>query len=101
LDVTGGVVMGFFIVIILAFSLFIFGLEQIDDKKNYVVGTIVLILSVALFLFAVLYKPQNNSNSPKAIDVYRGKTELEITYRDTVAIDSTVVWKKEYEKVSD
>jgi hypothetical protein len=30
--------------------------------------------------------------------VYRGKTELEITYRDTIAIDSTVVWKKEYEK---
>ena len=100
MDVTGGVVMGFFIVMILAFSLFIFGLEQNDDK-NYVVGTIALILSVALFLFAIVYKPQNNSNSPKAIDVYRGKTELEITYRDTIAIDSTVVWKKEYEKVSD
>lgn len=93
--------MGFFIVMILAFSLFIFGLEQIDDKKNNVVGTIVLILSVALFLFPVFYEPQNKSNSPKAIDVYRGKTELEITYRDTIAIDSTVVWRKEYEKVSD
>ena len=91
--------MGFLIVMILAFSLFIFGMEQIDDKKNNVVGTIVLIISVALFLFPVVYKPQNNS--PKAIDVYRGKTELEITYRDTIAIDSTVVWKKEYEKVSD
>lgn len=100
MDITGGVIMGFFIVMILAFALFIFGMEQIDDKKNYVVGTIVLIISVALFLFAVVYKPQNNSNSPKAIDVYRGKTELEITYRDTIAIDSTVVWKKEYEKVS-
>lgn len=100
MDITGGLIMGFFIVMILAFSLFIFGLEQIDDKKNNVVGTIVLIISVALFLFPVVYKPQNKSNSPKAIDVYRGKTELEITYRDTIAIDSTVVWKKEYEKVS-
>lgn len=90
--------MGFLIVMILAFSLFIFGLEQIDDKKNNVVGTIVLIISVALFLFPVVYKPQNNSNNPKAIDVYRGKTELEIAYRDSIAIDSTVVWKKEYEK---
>ncbi len=90
--------MGFFIVIILAFALFIFGLEQIEDKKNNVVGTIVLIISVGLFLFAATYKPQNKGNSPKAIDVYRGKTELEITYRDTIAIDSTVVWKKEYEK---
>ena len=28
----------------------------------------------------------------KAIDVYRGKTTLEITYKDGVAIDSTVVF---------
>lgn len=30
---------------------------------------------------------------PTAIDVYKGKTTLEITYRDGVPIDSTVVWK--------
>lgn len=30
---------------------------------------------------------------PQAIDVYRGKTELEITYRDSVAVDSVVVYK--------
>ena len=29
---------------------------------------------------------------PKAIDVYRGNTTLEITYRDTIAIDSIVVF---------
>ena len=29
----------------------------------------------------------------KPIDVYRGKTTLEVTYRDSVAIDSTVVYK--------
>lgn len=28
------------------------------------------------------------------IDVYRGKTTLEITYRDNIAIDSVVVWKE-------
>ena len=32
-------------------------------------------------------------DNPSAIDVYRGKTTLEITYRDSVAIDSTVVYK--------
>ena len=32
-------------------------------------------------------------NEPTALDVYRGKTTLEITYRDSVAIDSTVVYK--------
>ena len=29
---------------------------------------------------------------PTAIDVYKGKTTLEITYRDGVPVDSTVVW---------
>ena len=32
-------------------------------------------------------------DNPTALDVYRGKTTLEITYRDSVAIDSTVVYK--------
>ena len=30
---------------------------------------------------------------PKAIDVYRDKTTLEITYKDNVSIDTVVVWK--------
>lgn len=30
---------------------------------------------------------------PKAIDVYRGNTTLEITYKDNVPIDSVVIWK--------
>ena len=34
-----------------------------------------------------------NYKHPTALDVYRGKTTLEITYRDSVAIDSTVVYK--------
>lgn len=34
------------------------------------------------------------------LDVYRGKTTLEITYRDSIAVDSTVVYKMEdYEKI--
>lgn len=32
--------------------------------------------------------------TPKAIDVYRNKTTLEITYKDNVPIDSVVVWKE-------
>ena len=30
---------------------------------------------------------------PRAIDVYKGRTTLEITYKDRVPIDTTVVWK--------
>ena len=30
---------------------------------------------------------------PQAIDVYRGKTTLQITYKDNIPIDTTVVYK--------
>ena len=30
---------------------------------------------------------------PKAIDVYRDKTTLEITYKNNVPIDTVIVWK--------
>lgn len=33
------------------------------------------------------------TESPKAIDVYRNKTTLQITYRDNVPTDTTVVYK--------
>lgn len=34
------------------------------------------------------------NHEPTAIDVYRSETKLEITYRDSVAVDSVVVYKK-------
>ena len=33
------------------------------------------------------------NNCPQAIDVYRGKTTLQITYKNNVPIDTTVVYK--------
>ncbi len=33
-------------------------------------------------------------DTPRAIDVYRNKTTLEITYRDGIPVDSAVVFKK-------
>lgn len=37
----------------------------------------------------------DNETNPTAIDVYRGKTTLSITYEDGVSVDSIVVFKKE------
>ena len=34
-----------------------------------------------------------NSDTPTAMDVYKGRTTLEITYRDSVPRDSVVVFK--------
>lgn len=53
--------------------------------------------NVAGVIFSILYTVSFFIYvcSPKAIDVYRGKTTLEITYdTDTIPTDSIVVWKK-------
>lgn len=46
-----------------------------------------------VYSFLVLLLLLSCVRKPRAIDVYRGKTTLEITYKDRVPIDSTVVWK--------
>lgn len=45
-----------------------------------------VVIGVTIGVFTPNYEPT-------ALDVYRGKTTLEIIYRDSVAIDSTVVYK--------
>ena len=61
--------------------------------KGVLDGKVVALYSSMLSL-GVLILLVFSLNEPKAIDVYRGKTTLEITYKDKVPIDSTVVWKK-------
>ena len=45
----------------------------------------------AIFIYAYIV---SSGGTPTAMDVYRGKTTLEITYKDSVAVDSIVVFKK-------
>ena len=58
------------------------------------VGLGAVLVGVVLGMAAVIVQDCDDKNiTPTALDVYRGKTTLEITYRDSVAIDSTVVYK--------
>ena len=63
-----------------------------NDIDNYLKGTILCLLvffsCVTMTTFAL------NLGNPRAIDVYRGKTELEITSINGVPQDTVVVWKK-------
>ena len=59
-----------------------------SDKGWNIPG--IVIITIYVILMACVTK---KSSTPTALDVYRGKTTLEITYRDSVAIDSTVVYK--------
>ena len=45
-------------------------------------------------LFAVCICGIIKISAPQAIDVYRGRTTLEITYKDSIPIDSIVVFKE-------
>lgn len=68
------------------------GLIYNDEKVTEVCFEIVKGSVVALFTICVCGIIK--INTPQAIDVYRGKTALEITYRDSVPVDSTVVFKE-------
>ena len=59
---------------------------KLDDKF--------LIFILSVYSFLVLWLSFSYLKEPRAIDVYKGKTTLVITYKDRVPIDSTVVWKK-------
>lgn len=62
-----------------------------DDKDGRFCSAI--LLTISGIIFVILHSSYNNRNTPTALDVYRGKTTLEITYKDGVPCDSIVVWK--------
>lgn len=50
-------------------------------------------LFYCILFIITLYTAITAHNSPQAIDVYRGKTSLEITSVNNIPTDTTVVWK--------
>lgn len=58
-----------------------------------VVGFLIFVFSIALCIVCL---PERTM--PSAIDVYRGTTALEVTYRSGVPVDSVVVFKNEHSK---
>lgn len=75
--------------IVFAILLIVFVIRrEVYDKKASII--FIVLWAVLYGAFIVIGCPKKE---PTAIDVYRGKTTLEITYQDSVAIDSTVVYK--------
>lgn len=65
---------------------------KIGDYENR--GTTVsAFASFLILVIIVLISIFKINDSPKAIDVYRGNTTLEVTYRDSIPIDTIVVFK--------
>lgn len=55
-------------------------------------GTIIGVMLLAIIIGIT------NSCNPQPIEVYQGKTTLQITYEDSIPVDSVVVYKPEYRK---
>lgn len=75
-----------FVTLIVIFIYLIYKSAEYGDAIATTFGIVGFVL-VTLILPIVL------DSQPKAMDVYQGKTTLEITYRDGVAVDSCVIFK--------
>lgn len=64
--------------------------NEIFEDKNFtrIVLDVIIAYSMIAMLLMIVY-----ISKPKAIDVYRDKTTLEITYKNSVPTDTVVVWK--------
>ena len=81
---------GFLIFLIICSVLAIAIKDEVGSRVLSFLTGAFMILCIAGF---IEIKEQNNT--PTALDVYQGETTLEITYRDSIPIDSVVVFKDE------
>lgn len=80
------------LVVIAGISTIIGYISLFMDKL--VIATICFITVIGVWICSISCRPYDNTKeTPTALDVYRGKTTLEITYRDSIAVDSIVVYK--------
>lgn len=80
----------------LLYAIFLFWNVSTDNKDNRVFSAFLLTISAIILSALILY--DENKNIPTALDVYQDKTTLEITYRDSIPIDTIVVLKPEFVK---
>ena len=83
----------FIILLLTAIILFLSVLCINDIIKGNEFENNFFIYTLFVYSFLVFILSLSCVCKPSAIDVYRGKTTLEITYKNRVPIDSTVVWK--------
>lgn len=65
--------------------------SEIKEKGNIILAKVLLIIAIIGLLFIMV---SYISNAPTALDVYKGKTELRITYEGKIPVDSVVIYKK-------
>lgn len=77
--------------VILGYILLIIGVVIICILTS---GSLKSLLAIIILVIGVTYVVYDASKgTPKAIEVYQGKTTLEITYKNGIPVDSVVVYK--------
>lgn len=72
----------------MALSLFL------EDNRDFGTGLILgLVITILFVAEIIMIFDISKDTKPNAIDVYRNKTELEITSVNGIPIDTVVVWK--------
>lgn len=78
-----------FLIFALVALVILMWLDLFSKKENNTIEFVLHCFAIiSVFCAFVVY-----GGSPQAIDVYRGKTTLEITYKDSIPVDSIVVFK--------
>lgn len=81
-------IFGIIALVLIIILLFIANMYVNNEDLKSLVGTLLIIFS------ALLGTSINEYLTIPPIEVYRGNTELEITSKNNIPVDSTVVWKK-------
>ena len=83
------------ILLVLVLLCFIYNIFSEHISSRVISCFCLFICNVLLIIIIITYI---SKDEPTALDVYRNKTTLEITYRDSIPIDSIVVFKEEFKK---
>lgn len=81
-----------FLVLILSFIVNVL----FDDTDTKIISCLCAIICGIIFTIVLI--DYISKYEPTALDVYQGKTTLEITYRDSIPTDTIVVFKDEFKK---
>lgn len=66
----------------------------IKEKGNTITAIVLLVIAYIGYI-GLLFINYDIHNTPTAIDVYKGNTELRITYEGKIPVDTIVIYKKE------
>lgn len=87
----------FVLILLIILAISCIGLSEASKDKD-----LTIFFSVCAGIIITLCVPVMVSliegPKPSAIDVYQGKTTLQITYEDSIPIDTVVVFKPEFRK---